>query len=161
MNTYSVYLIRSGNTDYYKIGIAICPETRGVALQCGNPKKLSVIYAKELAFRRKAHQLEVVAQNKFEKYHIHGEWFDLTEALCRDVIDFLENHVVKKMPFDNYPRVGTKEMSRAKLERNKEMLNMYMDERMTLEEIAIENGISRQRVQQVLSQFKEYKAYRT
>ena len=71
-----IYFIRSGNSDYCKIGITDNLPRRIKALQTGNPetlKCLGVIYG-DAASERLIHI-------KLSKYKIRGEWYQLAEAL--------------------------------------------------------------------------------
>ena len=50
--------------------------------------------------------------------------------------------------------------NRHKKERNEKILHLYIDDRLTLDEIGKKYGITRERVRQVLGRFPEYKTFR-
>lgn len=71
-----VYILQSGDSDYYKIGCtASRPIARVKALQTGSPVELrlyEVFYSDDMA------SLERDGQRKARRSHVRGEWFRLT-----------------------------------------------------------------------------------
>lgn len=75
-----VYLIEDVNSSIYKIGVTrTWKDERGQvkrlkALQTGNSSelKLSHIFPTQWPFR-----LETMLHNRFKKYHVSGEWYNL------------------------------------------------------------------------------------
>jgi len=71
----SIYLMRSGETDLYKIGIAQDPVNRAKKLQNGNPEDLNVICSRKII---NAEQVEAKLHKAFASKRIRkGEWFRL------------------------------------------------------------------------------------
>jgi hypothetical protein len=87
-----VYLIISGTTDKYKIGVSKNPKSRIRGLQTGNPLKLSIIDSYE---SDNYQTIETILHRfwKHKKYvpedfeNLKGEWFNLTNE---DVKEFKE-----------------------------------------------------------------------
>lgn len=85
-----VYLINSGATDRYKIGISKSPPNRIRGLQTGNPQNLSLVDYYESDIYQK---IETVLHRtmKHKKYipedfeNLKGEWFKLT---FQEVLNF-------------------------------------------------------------------------
>jgi len=67
-----IYIIRAGNTDKVKIGWAVDPEKRRLAMQSGNHLALRIIRLIEC--NRKA---EKRLQRHFRLHCIRDEWFTL------------------------------------------------------------------------------------
>jgi hypothetical protein len=88
-----IYLISSGLTDKYKIGVSKKPPNRKKELQTGNPFELSVVKYYESEF---CYKIESVLHRllKYKKYvsedfsYLKGEWFNLTNE---DVKNFVFN----------------------------------------------------------------------
>lgn len=68
-----IYLIKSLEDSYYKIGISKHPNKRLSQLQTGNSAELRLIdvYSTELAS-----QIEGTLHRKYSHLHKNGEWFD-------------------------------------------------------------------------------------
>ena len=84
-----VYLIRSLEEGYFKIGVSKNPKKRLKQLQTGNSSELELLgeYSSEYA-----HKIEKTLHNMHTHSKKEGEWFDipLTEALsfsekCREI----------------------------------------------------------------------------
>lgn len=73
-----IYVIRSGETNYYKIGV--CEgvlQQRLTALQCGNPEKLTVIHTVKV---KDPYAIEHRIHKYLEHLHYSGEWYDLYDS---------------------------------------------------------------------------------
>ena len=70
-----VYLIRSGRSDYYKIGLAKDPKVRLHQLQVGNPEELSIVHTIEC---EDVVEVEDGLHNRFVRQHHRGEWYRLS-----------------------------------------------------------------------------------
>lgn len=70
-----VYLIKSLEDGYYKIGFSNNPTNRLLSLQTGNSSKLKLIEIYQSEF---AHKIEKSLQNRYAHLKREGEWFDLT-----------------------------------------------------------------------------------
>ena len=70
-----IYLIKSLEDSYYKIGISKHPNKRLSQLQTGNSAELKLIdvYPTELA-----NQIEGTLHRRYSHIHKNGEWFDGT-----------------------------------------------------------------------------------
>ena len=72
-----MYLIRCGDTSFYKIGISDSPMDRLCALQTSNPHLLSIELISGFDTRRIAVATEASAHAVLSEYNVRGEWFDL------------------------------------------------------------------------------------
>jgi hypothetical protein len=72
-----VYLIRCGNSDFYKIGKATNVKSRRDNLQIGCPYYLQVVATLETS---NPQYLEKRLHKRFEAKRTYGEWFKLTLA---------------------------------------------------------------------------------
>lgn len=84
-----VYLIKSSETGYYKIGYSANPNQRLKQLQTGCPDKLDIIHTFESV---RAKKLELALHNSFSYARKHNEWFDLSledefkfQSLCETI----------------------------------------------------------------------------
>lgn len=84
-----VYLIKSSETGYYKIGYSANPEQRLKQLQTGCPDKLDMI---STFSSPRARKLENALHNSFSYARKHNEWFDLSledelkfQSLCETI----------------------------------------------------------------------------
>ena len=73
-NTKSVYLVRSSENSYYKIGVAKNPTNRLKQLQTANGEKLTLIKTFETPYYM---QIEISLHNLHGANKKEGEWFDL------------------------------------------------------------------------------------
>lgn len=69
-----VYLYKSYENGYYKIGVSKYPELRIRQLQTGNPEKIELINKYKSNF---PYKLETMFHNKYKINKINGEWFNL------------------------------------------------------------------------------------
>ena len=74
-----LYLIRSGDSLIYKIGITSNFKDRIHDLQVGNPELLNVIKIIYTTNYSEALSLEKFLHNKFNDKHCRGEWFKLDD----------------------------------------------------------------------------------
>jgi hypothetical protein len=86
----SVYVIQSGNTNYYKIGVSVDPYSRMKDLQIGNPVDLKIIASYKVKDAEKIeHELHTVFKNK----RLKREWFELNKRdleVCNSIVPFIE-----------------------------------------------------------------------
>lgn len=82
-----IYLIRSGNTSYYKIGFSNNFSQRLSRLQTGNPEKLEMI--KTCSGGKK---LEKSFHEKYGDCRIGGEWFNFDQRTLKSVIEDYNNN---------------------------------------------------------------------
>lgn len=68
-----IYLIKSNESDRYKIGISKNPKNRVKQLQTGNSEKLTLISSYESEYYK---QIEVSLHNRFSHLKKEGEWFE-------------------------------------------------------------------------------------
>ena len=74
-----VYLIRCGDTNYYKVGISENPNERLVCLQASNPHPLTVVALCLVGCKAEATRVEGETHRNLSKYHVQGEWFELPD----------------------------------------------------------------------------------
>ncbi len=141
-----VYLIRSGETDYYKIGCSNNPIKRLDELQPGNPEKLLLVNTRKCSNRREAYGVETATHSKFAKFRIHSEWFRLKGLQYFMAKEFMAEYSVPEINYTGNP-IDT--------ERNLEMFAMHKAGD-SLAVIGRENGVSRQRVHQIISRMPGY-----
>lgn len=90
-----VYIIHCKDTSYYKIGISKnTPSNRLSNLQSGCPFELEMIYIKYCdhygLLERQLHQ-------RYYKYKIRGEWFDLTPSLLLTLKNDINEQSAKQL----------------------------------------------------------------
>ena len=76
-----LYMLRAGNTDYYKIGVSININKRIEALQSGNPHKLTIY---ESVYTRERY-LEGIIHRKLKQYRVEGEWFHFDKDVIKTI----------------------------------------------------------------------------
>lgn len=69
-----IYLIKSLEDGYYKIGFSKSPSLRSLALQTGNPSEIKLITTYKSEFATK---IESTLKRKYSYLKKMGEWFDL------------------------------------------------------------------------------------
>ncbi|MFW6219439.1 MAG: GIY-YIG nuclease family protein [bacterium] len=79
-----VYLIRSQDNGYYKIGVSKNPQKRIEALQTGNSSKLKLINKFLTEYPTK---IETSLHSRYSHTKKNGEWFDLT---IEDELKFID-----------------------------------------------------------------------
>ncbi len=82
-----VYIIRKENSTHYKIGWTSDSniEKRCKNLQTGSPEKLFVTGY----FPASSQKTEKVIHKYFSKYHITGEWFNLTKIQVENILNYV------------------------------------------------------------------------
>lgn len=93
METCSVYLMRAGETDNYKIGISSNLERRMFRLQTGHYEKLSFIMSVEFDTRLIALFIESSLHLEYEKFNLVGEWFSLNKNQVKIIKETLTSEV--------------------------------------------------------------------
>ena len=78
-----VYIIRSGKTGPYKIGVSHDVDNRMMFLQIGNPEKLYKIAAIDFQTMGRAKVVERQLHKMYKRARIRGEWFNSTIRLRR------------------------------------------------------------------------------
>ncbi|CAH6420099.1 GIY-YIG family nuclease [uncultured virus] len=109
----NVYLIRSGNSDRYKIGYSADPMFRMKTLQTSNPELLHLIFC-----CRGDTKIEKIFLNRYHHKRLLGEWFIFSEAEITILIDEM-----KVFNFIVYDEDGTHQ-----LDFNQEDINPSLDE---------------------------------
>ena len=93
-----VYILRSGNTNNFKIGVSKNIENRIKQLQTGAGIELELIYKSMICSN--AFSIEKDVHKHFEEYRTFGEWFKINPTI---VINFLEQQTfVLKSEFMKY-----------------------------------------------------------
>lgn len=78
-----LYLIKAGDTQYYKIGVTSDKTRRLSKLQSGSPFELKYVICTK---KENAKSLEQAIHNELDVHHVRGEWFELTPLLVKRVI---------------------------------------------------------------------------
>ncbi|MBI1676088.1 GIY-YIG nuclease family protein [Shewanella sp. DW31] len=90
-----LYVVRCASSNFYKIGITNDLDKRLQTHQTGCPFELTLVlfsepeledmYAREIVY------LEKFLHSNFKKFHVRGEWYELSYNHISDIIFFLEN----------------------------------------------------------------------
>ncbi len=81
-----VYLIRCGETDYYKIGVSDNPVERLANLQSANPIELHLIATCGFDSKLAAIRAEQDSHRNLAKYNVRGEWFEFKPKTVSQLI---------------------------------------------------------------------------
>ena len=93
-----VYIIENVDNGAIKIGVGNDPAKRLKQLQTGSVSELSLVYQSNVCSN--AFDIEAECHHHFEKYHIRGEWYDVSK---NEVINYLEQqNFVLKSEFSKY-----------------------------------------------------------
>lgn len=85
-----VYVIRSGESTCYKIGITNSVKSRLDALQSGNPERLTVDFVISPQDRKtETQEIETKLHRVLNEHKIHGEWFRFDTPLDYDAMQVL------------------------------------------------------------------------
>lgn len=90
-----VYFISNAKQTVVKIGVANKPNKRLKTFQTGNHEELIILRVIKLSNRSSAFELESTLHKKFQKYHIRGEWFRLSDTL----VEFIEHYQSEQPSF--------------------------------------------------------------
>ena len=77
---YYLYLIRCGDSNYYKIGVSDNVQARLVSLQGACPYELILEAMCRIGSRQATYNAEAQAHLKLVDCRVRGEWFELREA---------------------------------------------------------------------------------
>lgn len=90
-----LYILRHGESDYYKIGISNKVDKRIDTLQTGNPVELKFIACYESDFSdflgREITYLENFLHKNFADKRVRGEWFEFDYSTIADICMFLDS----------------------------------------------------------------------
>jgi len=89
----SVYLIKAGQTDNYKIGIATDIEKRLSNLQTAHYEKLLLIHSAEYSTRFIALSVEGYLHEKYNEFNTIGEWFKFDLSHIEKIKEELNSEV--------------------------------------------------------------------
>ena len=92
---YYIYLIRQGDSNYYKIGMSKNPKNRLKDFQVASPQKLTLKHISECE-NAEPNQQEASLHKKFKEYHVRGEWYRFNENQISWVINILDTHSTEK-----------------------------------------------------------------
>lgn len=87
-----IYLVRHGDTQFFKLGISLNTRMRLVGLQSGNPIPLSLVGEWRVEDARK---VEAELMQRLWEYHIRGEWFALDKRLEKEMKALLHEHAAQ------------------------------------------------------------------
>lgn len=83
-----IYLIRCGESNFYKIGTSYTPEKRIRTLQIGCPYSLILVYKLSPTLLTPA-EMENMLHKKLWDKRKQGEWYKLTKDEVKRVIELL------------------------------------------------------------------------
>jgi predicted GIY-YIG superfamily endonuclease len=86
----SVYLIKAGQTNNYKIGISDNPQSRLSNIQTSHYEKLSIVKSVEYSTRFIALSVEEFLHKKYKKFNTVGEWFVFDSGQIKEIQKYLE-----------------------------------------------------------------------
>ena len=89
----SVYLIKAGGTNNYKIGISNDTNNRLNSLQTAHYEKLSIVHERAYTNRFMALIVEEELHSKYKKNNIMGECFLLDPIHIKDIIEVLNKNI--------------------------------------------------------------------
>lgn len=82
-----VYLIKSKDTQQYKIGISVNPYKRILQLETGNPEQLQIISTfKTLNYN----SVEKALHNRFSYLKVNREWFSFDNDIELNFLNYCE-----------------------------------------------------------------------
>lgn len=82
-----VYIIRCGDSHFYKVGLANNPEQRLSTLQCASPYELSLTLSHLMPDRHTALTLETHLHGALKHCNVKFEWFELSDKVLGEVIE--------------------------------------------------------------------------
>ena len=92
----SVYVFAEADSEFIKIGVAYRPVFRLEAVQCCNPRSLSLAFATTLMMREIAEQVEFRSHSVLSNHRVRGEWFKCDLATAIAVIEAAITYVHNK-----------------------------------------------------------------
>lgn len=103
-HTDSIYIIRCGDSQKFKIGVSKHPEDRLKQLQTGCPDHLSLLFHTRIEPSISAYKAEATTHTYLREHDVHlsGEWFELSDDQVVELASVLlrsvsvEQAVVKK-----------------------------------------------------------------
>jgi predicted GIY-YIG superfamily endonuclease len=91
-----IYLLKSEENGYYKIGKSVNPDKRVKTLQTGNPEKISLISKVEIS-NKFCYRVESALHSQYSYVKKNGEWFNLSledELLFESNAKRIENNLL-------------------------------------------------------------------
>lgn len=91
-----IYLLKSDENGYYKIGKSLNPDKRIRTLQTGNPEKITLISKVEVT-NKFCNKIESALHSQYSYTNKNGEWFDLSiedELLFESNVKRIENNLL-------------------------------------------------------------------
>ncbi len=144
MKTREIYFLRAKGMGGIKIGCSTDVSSRIVALQ---RHSIAPLYLMGKVPGTMAQESEIHAL--FHKQRMHGEWFKADRALSSFVRATLAAGIIILPSVPAKKRWQRKNPSEASLQRAREFGDLYKSGQ-TLQEIGDKNGISRERVRQII-----------
>lgn len=90
-----IYVIGSSESSLVKVGISGAPEARLATLQCGNPRRLSILTTFE-----GTGEDEKRLHDKLSRYRTVGEWFDIPHSEPAEFVRDLFNGSIPVLPYE-------------------------------------------------------------
>jgi len=91
----SVYIIRAGDTNNYKIGISDNPQNRLESLQTAHYRKLSILHQRAFDSRHMALITEEELHTQYQEFNTLGEWFYFDNNQVQAIIEYLSQDVTE------------------------------------------------------------------
>jgi len=91
-----IYLLKSEENGYYKIGKSVNPDKRIKTLQTGNPEKIDLIFKVKI-LNKFSNRIESALHSQYSYLNKNGEWFDLSledELLFESNVKRIENNLL-------------------------------------------------------------------
>lgn len=124
-----VYFIRSGQSNFYKVGIANSIKDRLKALQSGNPEILTVrfvLYA--VNAKKQPQEVETKLHRVLKDHHIHGEWFSFETPLTDNDIRYWVDKIGFAVSRIKDQRVYIEQMPQASMDKTTPSSNMQSND---------------------------------
>ncbi len=99
-----IYLFKSEENGYYKIGKSVNPDKRIKTLQTGNPEKISLINKVQIS-NKFSNRIESALHSQYSYANKIGEWFNLSledELLFESNVKRIENNLLILEKEDNH-----------------------------------------------------------
>lgn len=83
-----VYIMSEEGTDFYRIGVSNWPKKRLESLKTGNPREITVIYARNFD-KQRAKIVESLLHDQFSDFMALDGWFKLSDEKLNEAIRIL------------------------------------------------------------------------
>jgi len=108
----SIYIIKAGSTNNYKIGISNNTHSRLNGLQTAHYERLSIVHEKSYKNRFIASIIEEELHREYKDFNTLGEWFYLDDSHIKEIIETLNQEVTEVLLLKARVRELEKELSK-------------------------------------------------